>query len=98
MPSPAELGPRVIGSSAPPLREAVVHEDATEPGQEIKCIVPSFGREWTSDPLQWNPVVKPAGFFYPKKDDRAVIGYPTDGPPFVAQWWPSDSASPDVPL
>lgn len=98
MPNPAELSSSAVGIPAPELRKGEVHEDATAPGQKIKCIVPSLGREWTSDLLRWKAVVTPAGFFFPKRGDEAVLAYPIDAPSYIAEWWPDDEASPDVPL
>lgn len=98
MPNPAELSSSAVGIPAPELRKDEVHEDATARGQEIKCIVPSLGKEWTSDPLRWKVDVTPDGFFYPKRGDEAVLAYPIDAPPYIDEWWPDSEASPDVPL
>jgi hypothetical protein len=96
--NPSELTPSAVGIPAPELRAGIVHEDATAPGQKIKCILPNFGKQWTSDPLKWSPFVTPAGFFYPKHGNEAVVAYPPDAPPYIAEWWPADDTSPDVPL
>lgn len=75
-------------------------DDATEPRQAIRCIVPAEGTTYATGPLGgWRPHIEPAvGFFYPKVGDRVQIGFPRDGGvPMILAWEPS-ALSPDAPV
>jgi hypothetical protein len=98
MPNPAKLSPSAVSLPAPELRAAILHEDASKRGDKVRCIVKRLGGRWTSDPLRWKPWVWPDGFYYPKQGDECSLAYPSDGPPYIAEWWPSDDAEPDAPL
>jgi hypothetical protein len=95
MPEPRDLTASAVDVPGPVLHEATVLDDATEPGQEVRCVVPSFSEQLSEDPMPWMPYVTAAGVFYPKKGDRAVLGDPDAGPPVILAWWP-DAAEPDV--
>lgn len=86
--------PRLLGAGAvdvppPELHDAEISEDATAPDQEVKCVVPSLDLLLATDPMPWRAHFTADGFFYPKKGDRAVLGYPVDGPPVILEWWPN---------
>lgn len=95
MPDPALLAPSAVEIPAPELHEARVLTSATSLGQEVRCIVASFDELLSTDPMPWQPYVTAAGIFYPKKDDRAVLSYQTDGTPLIV-WWEPSAGSPDV--
>lgn len=90
-----EIHNRGVPTSRPELQEAEVLDNATEPDQEVRCVVASLDPQLATDPLPWPPYVTPAGFFYPKRGDRAVVGSPPDGPPVILAWWPA-ADEPDV--
>jgi hypothetical protein len=94
MPNPASLTASAVDIPDAELHEAVVLDSASALGEEIRCTIPSFSERYFTEPMPWSPYVTPAGFFYPKKDDRAVLGYPVDGPPVILEWWPN-AAEPD---
>ena len=97
MADPAELAPSAVSIPPPELSEATVLDDATEPGQQVRCVIPSLDPHLATDPMQWMPYPTAAGVFYPKKGDRAVVGKPPQGPAVILAWWPS-AAEPDAPL
>lgn len=99
MPNAADLSPSAVRIPDAELRSGTFLESATEPLQAIRCIIPSEGGAYSTRPLGgWQPLVAPAGFFYPKAGDRAQIGFPRDGGvPMILAWEPSAS-SPDAPL
>lgn len=80
------LANSTIEPAAPELREGTVLDDATERGQEVRCIVPSLDANLATDPMPWRPYTTAEGEFWPKKGDRVVLGYQPDGPPAI-QWW-----------
>jgi hypothetical protein len=47
--------------------------------------------------MPWMPYVTPAGIFYPKRGDSAVIGSPEGGAPEIVTWKPR-AAEPDAPF
>jgi hypothetical protein len=98
MPDPRVLTPSAVDIPAPELREAIVNEDATALGQEVKCVVPSHADHLTTDPLPWSPVTTAEGEFWPKKGDRAQVAFPPDGPPVIHWWAPSGGATADRPI
>lgn len=98
MPSLTDLGPGAVAKASPELLEATVRDDATAVGQEVRCRRARAPVGTATDPMPWTAVVTPAGFFYPKSGDRAVLGYPIDGPPFIAAYWPAADAVADAPL
>lgn len=97
MPDPSLLTPSAVDKALPELHDAIVNEDASAPGQEVICVIPEYDPLMARDPMPWTPVVTPDGFFYPKRGDRAVLGYPVDGDPVILEWWPK-ATEPDVPL
>jgi hypothetical protein len=90
-PNPAELAPSAVHIPDAELREAIVLDSTSELGTEIRCTIASLDPLLATDPMPWSPYVTPAGFFYPKKGDRAVLGFPPDGPPVILEWWPNAS-------
>lgn len=97
MPNPAALTPDAVDVPDSQLYEAEVLDDAAEAGVEIRCVVPSFAEHLATDPLAWTPYVTASGVFYPKKDDRAIVALPAEGPPAIVAWWPS-ATKPDHPF
>lgn len=97
MPNPAELSPSAVTIPEAELHEAVVLDDAMEPGREVRCTRDSLDHLLADDPMPWAPYVTPDGFFYPKEGDRAVLGFPVDGDPVILQWWPN-ATEPDQPF
>jgi hypothetical protein len=97
MPDPSLLTPSAVARSAPETHDAVVNQDATVEGQEITCVIPEFDPLIATDPMPWNPLSTPAGWFYPKRGDRALLCYPVDGDPVILEWW-RNATEPDVPL
>jgi hypothetical protein len=97
MPDPAELDPRTVPLAEQLAHEAEVLDDASLPGDEVRCVIPSEGEDLATDPLQWMPYVTPAGFFYPKRGDRALLIDPVNGPEAVVAWWPK-ATEPDSSL
>jgi peptidoglycan/xylan/chitin deacetylase (PgdA/CDA1 family) len=95
MPEPRDLTASAVDIPEQELHEAVVLDDATEPGQEVRCIVPSFAEHLATDPMPWTPYVTPAGIFYPKQGDRALLSYQVDGTPVIVWWEPSNGSMPD---
>lgn len=98
MDDPRQLGAGAVSMPPSPLFNGEILDDATEPGQEVRCIRPGVDRQAATDPMPWKPYVTPVGFFYPKRGNRAVLDYPIDGPPVISSWWPSADAVPDVAL
>jgi len=96
-PNPSDLAPSAVRIPDPELREAIVLDDAAEPGRVIRCVVPGLDPLLATDPMPWFPYVTAAGLFYPKRDDRAVIGKAPDGAPVILFWWPS-ATEPDSVL
>lgn len=95
-PNPSQLSPSAVRIPGPELRSAEIFDNATGDGQEVRCVIPSEDPLLATDPLPWAPYYTPAGFYFPKRGDRAVIGSPPDGPPVILAWWPSAS-EPDIP-
>jgi hypothetical protein len=97
MPNLADLHNSTVSAPSPELHEALVLDDATERGQDIRCVIPSFGEGFASDPMAWEPYTTAAGEFWPKKDERAVLAFPPDGPPVVV-WWEPGVREPDAAI
>jgi hypothetical protein len=91
----ADLDNNSVAPAEPILQEAKVKDNATGPKDEVRCVIPGFDRNTATDPMEWMPFVTGAGVFYPKVGDRAVIGFPEEGPPTILHFWPKAS-SPDV--
>lgn len=89
MTNPAQLSPQSIELPSPEIHEAEVIDTAAVPGDEVRCVIPSNGERFHTEPMQWMPYAGPAGLFYPKKKDRALVSYHGDGPPAIVAWWPS---------
>ncbi len=92
------LHPSSVEIPAPEIHEATVLDDATEPRQEVRCIVPFLDKKLASDPMAWNSVSIAREEYWPKRGDRALISAHVDGPPAIFEWWPAADATPDVPL
>lgn len=98
MPNASELGPGAVAIPAPQSYEANVLDDATTASQEIRCSRSSLDDLLADDPMPWTPYVTEAGVFYPKRGNRAIVGFPDDGTPVISQWWPDEGAEPDHPF
>jgi hypothetical protein len=96
MPNPADLTPGAVDIPEAQTYQAEVLNNATELGQKVRCVIPSFAEHLSTDPMPWNAVRGPGGFFYPKKDDTALVVFPAGGPPAIVEWWPS-ATKPDEP-
>lgn len=92
----ADLHNSTVSAASPELHEAVVLDDAVERRQEIRCVVPSFGDGYASDPMGWNPYTTAEGEFWPKEGDRAVLSFAPDGPPVIQWWEPSAPREPSI--
>lgn len=88
VPNPADLTPSAVELPDPEVHDARVSEDAVGPDDLVRCVIPDHTERLTTDPLPWTPYVKKAGFFYPKKGDRAILAFPVDGPAVILEWWP----------
>jgi hypothetical protein len=95
MSNPAMLVNSRVPRPSPELRSGKILDDATAPGQEIRCTIPSKDTTAGTDPMRWRPYVTPDGFFYPKRGDDALIALPPDGPPWIVEWAPAPDAVPD---
>lgn len=93
---PAELhASTAVQIPAAKLRRAEVIDNATGPKDEVRCVMPGRDSRHTTNPSPFNPVSTPAGWFYPKKGDDALIARPIDGPDRIVEWWPAEDAEPD---
>jgi hypothetical protein len=92
-----QLGPSAAPRTPRAIFDSVIHEDAVEEGEEVRCVRPGVDPLAATNPMPWTPVSRPAGWFYPKRGDRAVLAYPADGPEVIVAWFPSADAAPDVP-
>lgn len=81
---------------APETFEAVVDEDAAA-GEPVFVVVPGFDSHLRHGPCRWLPFTSPAGVFWPRKGDRAVVVRPADGDPWIASWVPT-ATEPDVAI
>ncbi|HUB99255.1 MAG TPA: hypothetical protein VMS11_05470 [Solirubrobacterales bacterium] len=79
----------------PELHEAVVHDDATALGEEVRCVVPGFDPLRATDPMPWEPRAGAEGLFFPKQGDRALISQHVDGTPLIL-WWEPSATVPDT--
>jgi len=93
-----ELTPDAVDIPAEQLIEAVVLEDATAVGEEIRCVIPSEDLLGATDPMVWQPWMGADGLYYPKKGDRAVLAFQVEGPPVIVLWRPSSSAAADAAI
>jgi hypothetical protein len=93
MPDPANLTRHAVTVPEPQLIEGKILDSAEDPTEEVRC---TFAGDdvHASDPMPWDPVVRKAGFFYPKRGDRAVIAFPDGGTPYIDFFRPS-ATSPD---
>lgn len=94
MPDLSEIHNASSPTAAPELRDALVLDDAGTADQLVRC---TYAGEpnLATDPMPWNPVTTTVGEFWPKHGDRAILGFPPDGPPAVLAWWPA-AAEPNV--
>jgi hypothetical protein len=97
MPSPADLDARAVDLPAKQLHSAEVVDSAIGTGDLVRCAIPEVDPLLATIRLAWDPVVRPTGFFFPKRKDKALVAIPGDGPPWIVRWTPSATA-PDVPL
>lgn len=96
MPNPAELhAETAVELPSAEVREAEVLDAASTPDDEIRCVIRSFDSRLTTDPCRFTPISTPAGWFYPKKGDRAIVVQHEDGPDSIVAWWPGEDAEPD---
>lgn len=96
MSDPAGLHNSLVSEASPELRESTVLDDATEAGQEVRCITESLGVQIATDPMAWEPHTTALGEFWPKQGERAVLAF-SDGPPVIV-WWDPEEREPDAPL
>ena len=66
MPDPASLTPGAAKVREREVLEAIVNDDATTEDDLVRCEVPSFGKGWVTDPLDWVVITRIAGEFYPE--------------------------------
>jgi len=93
----ALLHPRSVTVPPPELHEAVILDNATELGQEVRVEGAWLGSQLASDPMGWRPsYVTGAGEFWPKRGDRAVVTAHADGPPVIIWWEPATEREPDA--
>jgi hypothetical protein len=97
MADPAALANSLVSHAEPELREATILDNATAPGEEIRCESEALGTGLAEDPMSWRPYVTAVGVFYPKRGERAVLALPPDGPP-VIQWWEPAEREPDAAI
>lgn len=96
MPNPAELhAATAVELPAAEIHEAEILDAASAPTDEVRCTIPSFDSRLTTDPSRFTPASTPAGWFYPKKGDRAIVVQHEDGPDAIVAWWPAVDAEPD---
>lgn len=96
MSNPYELHARTaVDLPAAEIREAEVLDAASNPTDEVRCVIPEFDHRLTTDPCRFTPVSTKAGWFYPKKGDRAIVCQHEDGPDAILAWWPAEDAEPD---
>lgn len=99
MPDLTNLTPAGVDVPEASLYRAVFIDDAATATDEVRCVVPDESEHLAFDAMRWNPVTHPGvGFFFPKRDDVAVIGIPVNGDPVILEWWPAPGATPDAPL
>lgn len=91
------LGPSAVDVPPASAFAATVRDNAAARGQEVRCHLDGEDPLRLTDPMPWNPVVDD-GRYYPKTGDRALVVYPVNGPPVIAEWWPRAGAEPDAPL
>lgn len=96
MDSLRQLGPSAAPTRSPETFDAEILDDATTPGQEVRCKRPSISEQAATDPMPWVPVTTAAGEFWPKQGNHALVVYPVGGPPAIVFWEPSEGAVPDV--
>jgi hypothetical protein len=96
MAEPSNLHNSRVTSPELELATATILEDAAAPGEEVSCTLEVDGPNIRTDPMRWTPYVTPEGFFYPKRDDEALVALPADGPPWIVAWAPAPGAVPDV--
>lgn len=96
MASPAELDPRSVNLPERQLHTAEILDSATDWPEPVRCVIPDLDPLLYTMRMSWNPIHAPAGHFYPKKGDEALVATPGDGPPRIVTWTPS-AAEPDVP-
>jgi hypothetical protein len=95
MPNLVELTPSGVDIPQGELHEAEVLTDATEIGEEVRCVIPTDGELQSTDPMPWQPWTTSKGTFYPKKGNRALVSAHPDGPPVIVWWHPAEDAEPD---
>lgn len=98
MADPAGLHNSQVPKASAELWTAKILDAAEAPGEEVRCVIESKDPTAATDPMRWKPYVTPEGFFYPKRDDVALVATPIDGPPVIVDWAPAVGAEPDVPL
>jgi hypothetical protein len=98
MADPASLANSQVSQPDPELHETTIRDDATGPGQEIRCLAPWLGVGLATDPMAWQPVTTAAGEYWPKEGDRCLVTAQLDGPPLIAWWEPAEDAEPDAAI
>jgi hypothetical protein len=82
MPDPANLTKAAFDQQEPQAVAAKVLDSAEDPGEEVRCMLVGDDLGAT-DPMPWDAVARPAGLFYPKRGDRAVVVFPEGGTPYI---------------
>jgi len=96
MPDPSDLDPRAVSAALPQLHSATITGTAASEDDLVRCVVPAVDSLLATAAMDWNPVPKSSGLFFPKRGDKALVAIPGDGPPWIVSWRPS-AAAPDVP-
>jgi len=78
VPDPANLTRSAIDLPDAQIVTATVLDDATTLSDKVRCKLPDDDVGAT-DPAEWDPIPRPAGLFYPKRGDRAVLAFPEGG-------------------
>lgn len=62
-------------------------DSASDPGDELRVIVPAFNRQIAFGPAPWAPRVDASGDpVYPTRGDRCLVAIDSAGDPWVLMW------------
>lgn len=93
MPEASNLTKQAVDLPEAELQDSRVHDGASGPKDEVRCVIAE--EDGATDPMPFTPFVTHAGVFYPKRGDRAILGFPENGPPVIL-WWQPQATEPDV--
>jgi hypothetical protein len=97
MPSdPSLLDPRAVSAALPQLHSGEIADSAASESDLVRCVVPAVDSLLGTIAMDWDPVSRSSGLFFPKRGDKALVAIPGDGPPWIVRWRPT-AAVPDVP-